>query len=197
MIAFQSLPQGSPEAERLNGTWGLVRAEQNERRFPASGILAFGHDGRYVMVWNMTYIERGVDLLTPTTTPKRIDVVIDLSQNLATGGPGRPETRMTGIYKLEDDTFTACYGRGFIVRPNRFSSNNGYLFVWRRLPLDIHGWLHTSVSHDQGCEVNASRISVPRTLHVSATMHPERFTQLHCRGNRSVECRTKRRNYRT
>lgn len=146
MIAFPSLTQDSSEAEELKGSWGLVRAERDGRQFPASGLLAFGHNGHYVMLWNMTQIERGVDLLTTTTTPKRIDVVIFQSRNVVTGGVGRPESRMTGIYKLEDDTFTGCYGRGFVVRPHRFSSADGYLYVWKRLPFDVFGWLHTHVS---------------------------------------------------
>jgi len=103
--------------------------------FPAIGVIHFQQNGDYTMIWNWRTLQQGTDLLDPTKAPKEIDVVIERDFDIATKKPSRQGTTMPGIYQLEDDTFTACYGRDFEVRPTRFSSDNdGCLFVWRRTP---------------------------------------------------------------
>ena len=123
------------DLKKLEGMWGLRRAEHNGREFPAAGFIIFGQNGDYVMIWNLHHLEHGTDLLNSAATPKEIDVVIKQSIDIVTNGPGRDESSMTGIYKIEDDIFTACYGRKFKVRPKTFTSNKrGFMYIWKRLP---------------------------------------------------------------
>lgn len=124
------------DLKRLEGMWRVVRAEHNGQEFPAIGGIQFNERGDYVMMWNLHSLELGNDLLNPSVSPKTIDVVIKHDLDLMTGRPLRQGMTMRGIYEIERDVFTACYGRNWQVRPTSFSSrNDGYLYVWERVPL--------------------------------------------------------------
>lgn len=120
---------------KLSGMWGCIRAEHDGKEFPAIGLIFFEPDGDYVMLWNLLTVEQGTDRLYPAKTPKHIDVTIKEDLDLVTNKPDRKGLVMRGIYEIKEDTFTACYGRNSQLRPGEFSSSDeGYLYVWKRVP---------------------------------------------------------------
>jgi uncharacterized protein (TIGR03067 family) len=117
------------DATQLNGTWVLVRGEQDGKPLPEDAIqgIKMVIDGdKYTLIVGG---ERMVSTLhlDPTKKPKSIDAK-------ATGGPYKDKT-LLGIYRIEGDEFTVCFAAPGKERPKDFTTKSGtgtFVHVWKR-----------------------------------------------------------------
>ena len=117
------------DATRLNGTWVLVRGEQEGKPLPedaTQGIkMVIDGDKHTLIVGSDKMVS--THLLDPTTTPKSIDAK-------ATEGPYKDMT-LLGIYRIRGDEFTVCFAAPGKERPKNFTTKSGtgtFVHVWKR-----------------------------------------------------------------
>jgi uncharacterized protein (TIGR03067 family) len=117
------------DAIKLNGTWVLVRGEQDGQPLSEDAIQGI----KMVIAGDKhTLIVRGDKMvsthhLDPTTKPKSIDAK-------ATQGPYKDKS-LLGIYRIEGDEFTVCFAAPGNERPKDFTSKAGtgaFVHVWKR-----------------------------------------------------------------
>jgi len=117
------------DATRLNGTWVLVRGEQDGKPLPQDAIQGIkmvidGDKHTLVVGGDKTVNTHHLD---PTTKPKSIDAK-------PTAGPYKDMT-LRGIYRLEGDEFTVCFAAPGKERPKEFTTKSGtgtFVHVWKR-----------------------------------------------------------------
>jgi uncharacterized protein (TIGR03067 family) len=116
------------DATRLNGTWGLVRGEQEGKPLPDAiqGIkMVMDGDKHTLIVGGEKMVT--THHLDATTKPKSIDAK-------PTAGPYKDKT-LLGIYRLEGDEFTVCFAAPGKERPREFTTKSGtgtFVHVWKR-----------------------------------------------------------------
>ena len=117
------------DATQLNGTWLLVRGEQDGKPLREDAIqgikMVIDGDKHTLIVGGDRMVS--THHLDPTTKPKSIDAK-------ATGGPYKDKT-LLGIYRLEGDEFTVCFAAPGRDRPKDFTTKSGtgtFVHVWKR-----------------------------------------------------------------
>jgi uncharacterized protein (TIGR03067 family) len=122
---------------RLVGTWEVtsyLKGGEEQIGPTRKMVLTFKADGSYAFASGSKGRIAAID---PTKEPKEIDYVqFDRDGDEVTGDDGKPLLEK-GIYKLEGDTFTDCFGQsGEKERPKEFKSTkeNGWTRVtYKRL----------------------------------------------------------------
>jgi uncharacterized protein (TIGR03067 family) len=117
------------DASNLNGTWVLVRGEQDGKPLPQDTIqgikMVMDGDKHTLIVGNEKMVS--THHLDPTTKPKSIDAK-------ASDGPYKDKT-LLGIYRIEGDEFTVCFAAPGKERPKNFTTKTGtgtFVHVWKR-----------------------------------------------------------------
>lgn len=122
-----SVASGSNKSDldQLQGTWKEVSAQYNGVDLPAEKLA--GHVVTLVIkgdVLTETTVgqedqpSRATIRLDPAKSPKEIDTT-DKEPD-----PGQQAKVFLGIYKIEGDTFTECFGRAGVSRPTKFKSTD-------------------------------------------------------------------------
>jgi uncharacterized protein (TIGR03067 family) len=130
-------PKDLPPAPAVVGEWVAER-----RTFAGNGRPVSGEPLRYVFAADGTWaVHRGErkepgDGRRYTTDPKKDPAEIDLTYLDSTA----PDPRvLRGIYKIEGDTLTLCYGRRNGERPKSFESTADIpttLWLFKRVKKD-------------------------------------------------------------
>ena len=126
-VPAQRAKQGKQELDKLQGEWTCVSSEVRGKKRPdtlnAQCKLTIGENQ-----WVVTYRDspsgaRATIEIDPSKDPKTIDLTFR--------GGDEPSP---GIYKLEGDTLTVCYGTAGGERPKEFKTTQetGLLVVWKR-----------------------------------------------------------------
>ena len=113
----------------IEGTWKLISSEQNGQDEPEKVAknpkLEIVGDQHTVTMGDA--VRKGTHKLDTSQTPMTIDVS-------DTTGPFENMT-LKGIFKLEDDVYTACFGAPDGERPTEFTTKDGqasFMHVWKR-----------------------------------------------------------------
>jgi uncharacterized protein (TIGR03067 family) len=122
-------PQQREPAGSLDGTWTMVRGEQDGKPL-ADDVV---HAARLTIVGNKHNVKVGEETFVGThrldqrRRPKTIDA-------MDTEGTLKGKTSL-GIYELEGDEFTVCFAAPGKDRPTKFTTKSGtgtMLHVWKR-----------------------------------------------------------------
>jgi len=113
----------------LDGTWQMIRGEQNGQEEPQEDIerssLEIVGDQHTVTIGEA--VLKGTHQLDSSQIPMTID-------STDTAGPFQGMS-LKGIFTLEDDVFTVCFGTPDGERPTQFTTKDGaatILHVWKR-----------------------------------------------------------------
>ena len=113
----------------IEGTWKLISSEQNGQDEPEKVAktpkLEIVGDQHTLTIGDT--VRKGTHTLDTSHTPMTIDVS-------DTAGPFENKS-LKGIFKLEDDVFSVCFGKPGGSRPTEFTTRDGkasILHVWRR-----------------------------------------------------------------
>jgi uncharacterized protein (TIGR03067 family) len=118
------------ETEALGGEWAMVSVIQNGKPLEENFVKA---GKRLANKGQMKVTVMGQTVMTARFTPDPTKSPCEMDYQL--GGP--KGARQLGIYKLDGDCLTTCFGVPGAPRPTAFSSDPGSnhtLSVWRRLP---------------------------------------------------------------
>ena len=117
------------DTKKLNGTWVLVRGEQDGKPLTQEVIqgpkLVIDGDRHTLTVGSDKMVS--THHLEPTTKPKSIDTT-------PTEGPYKDRT-LLGIYQISGDEFTVCFAAPGKERPKSFTTKLGtgiFVHVWKR-----------------------------------------------------------------
>jgi uncharacterized protein (TIGR03067 family) len=113
-------PAHTAAAEELQGTWKVTEfhTEQGSRVVEEGLIIPYSFEGNKLITVGPGNVRVLIEYrLDPTKSPKQID-------QLFTGGVIGPWIAK-GIYKLEGDTLTICYGGRNVARPTEFTAKPG------------------------------------------------------------------------
>lgn len=113
----------------LEGTWKMIRGEQEGLDEPEEVIemstLEIAGDQHTVSMGDA--VMRGIHKLDTSQTPMTID---------STDSAGRfMNVPLKGIFELEGDVFSVCFGKPGSDRPTEFTTKDGkasILHVWQR-----------------------------------------------------------------
>jgi uncharacterized protein (TIGR03067 family) len=113
----------------IEGTWKLISGEQEGHDEPEDVIklskLEIAGDQHTVSIGDA--VMRGTHKLDTSQDPMTIDSM---------DSAGRfKNVSLKGIFKLEDDVFSVCFGKPGGSRPTEFTTRDGkasILHVWRR-----------------------------------------------------------------
>lgn len=111
-------PAGGRDLEQLQGAWKMVSHLFNGE--PDEGlkdVVRIVEGDKFIIKRGEQVLRGGTMKLDPTRKPKWIDIVF-------TEGPEKGRTRR-GIYVLEGDRQTICYGELDKDRPTEFLSERG------------------------------------------------------------------------
>jgi len=121
--------QAPDESAKFNGTWLLVRAEQNGITMPKDVLghstLTINGNKHTVHLGEDTY--EGTHRFNPTQEPKAYDTTI-------TTGTFKGD-KQYGIYKLDGEELTICIAGTGYPRPKEFKApdgSNDTLTIWKR-----------------------------------------------------------------
>ena len=126
MVSFGSQ---DTDASKLNGTWMLVRGEEEGKPLPQDaiqGIKMIIDGDKYTVIVGSEKMASTLHF-DATTTPKSIDAK-------ATAGPYKDKT-LLGIYRIQGDEFTVCFAAPGKERPKNFTTKSGtgtFVHVWKR-----------------------------------------------------------------
>jgi uncharacterized protein (TIGR03067 family) len=118
-------PQGGAKA--LDGTWALVRGEQDGVALPASVVRV----SKLTIEGERHTVKLGEDELIGKHTVDAAKGTIDTTD---TEGPLAGRT-LKGIYRLKGDELTVCFAAPGDERPTELSTEKGtghLLHVWKR-----------------------------------------------------------------
>ena len=128
-VAFLVAPRAQDDAKNFEGTWTMVKGEQDGKPLDPETIktakLIVRGNHHTVIVGNDKMV--GTHHLDPTTKPKSIDVK-------DTEGPYKGTT-LLGIYQLNGDEFTVCFPASGKERPKKFTAKAGtgnLMHTWKR-----------------------------------------------------------------
>ena len=127
-VALMIAAGSQDDASKLNGTWILVRGEQDGKPLQQDvqgAKMVIDGDKHTLIVGSDKMVS--THHLDPTTTPKSIDAK-------ATEGPYKDMT-LLGIYRIRGDEFTVCFAAPGKERPKNFTTKSGtgtFVHVWKR-----------------------------------------------------------------
>ena len=105
----------------LEGTWAVTSLMQDGMALPpeqAKSLRLIIKGGKYTMKVGNTTADEGTYEIDPTKNPKTLDTKGTIGEKKGIVDPG--------IYKLEGDTLTTCFGpTGKNRRPTAFASKQG------------------------------------------------------------------------
>jgi uncharacterized protein (TIGR03067 family) len=119
--------QSHKELDRLQGEWQMVSGRQNGIDMPeqaAKGMRCIVQGARVSFQRDGKVVEEVTIKLDPSRRPKALDATVAKGQVAA------------GIYTLEDEIFTLCYGRPGKDRPVNFEAKEGSghsKSVWKKV----------------------------------------------------------------
>jgi uncharacterized protein (TIGR03067 family) len=119
-LAAAPLAQDKSDSERFQGVWTYDSVEiEGVKSQPESirSIQARFVGDEVTIVNNDVVLGKGVQKLDPAKSPKELEVAY-------TDGPNKGKT-FVGIYKIDGDTLTACFGPDDKTRPKDFTSTPG------------------------------------------------------------------------
>jgi uncharacterized protein (TIGR03067 family) len=122
---------GKKDQEALKGTWTIVSAERDGRKFTEAqlkGVVGTFDEGKVSVQRQGQTIFEGTVKLDPTKKPKAIDVT------QTSEGDNKGKT-FPGIYEIEGDMMKVCSVDPGKERPTQFSGKAGsgqFLRVYKR-----------------------------------------------------------------
>jgi len=113
----------------IEGTWEMISGEQNGQEEPAEDVQRSTLEivGNQHTVTVGDAVLKGTHTLDSSQTPMTID-------STDTAGPFE-NMSLKGIFKLDDDVLTICFGAPDGDRPAEFTTKDGkatILHVWKR-----------------------------------------------------------------
>jgi len=126
-VPAQNAQDAKQEFDKLQGEWTLVSTEVGGKKRPntvnAVSKLTISENQWVVTYRDFASNARSTIEIDPSKDPKSIDLTFRGEKE-----PAR------GIYKLEGDTLTVCYGTAGGERPKEFKTTQetGLLVVWKR-----------------------------------------------------------------
>ena len=121
---------GKKDLAAMQGDWACDRMERDGMKFPDEAAQAYFRTvkGKAYTVYRFKKaVGKGTFTLDATKSPRQIDLTLG-------DGPAKGKT-VLGIYKIDGDTLTLCYGGPGGKRPAEFATKekSGHtLAVWSR-----------------------------------------------------------------